>query len=115
MVKMVVCVKRKAGMSKAEFDRYWQHNHGPLVKSVTEFSRHLRKYVQGHTVDDKVAQFPAAGPQFDGVAELWFDSVEDMNRAFTEARYLEIIRPDEYKFVDLPGCAVMVVEEVQMK
>ena len=34
MVKLIICVKRKTGMSRKEFDAYWQNQHGPLVKSV---------------------------------------------------------------------------------
>jgi len=49
---------------------------------------------------------------YDGVAELWFDSAEEIERAFEEPRYLEIIRPDELKFVDVPGCISFITEEV---
>jgi uncharacterized protein (TIGR02118 family) len=113
MVKLVGCLRRKPGMSAAEFHRYWKDVHGPLVQSVTEFSRYVRKYVQGHAVADRVPGFPPpAFTPFDGVAELWFDSVADIGKAFAEPRYLEIIRPDELKFLDLPNCTIFVVEEV---
>jgi uncharacterized protein (TIGR02118 family) len=113
MVKLVGCLRRKPGMSAVEFQRYWKDVHGPLVKSVPEFFRYVRKYVQGHTASEPVPGFPApASPPFDGIAELWFDSVADVGRAFTEPRYVEIIRPDEQKFLDLPNCSICVVEEV---
>jgi len=48
MVKLVGCLRRKAGMSAEEFHRYWKNVHGPLVRSVPEFFRYVRKYVQGH-------------------------------------------------------------------
>jgi uncharacterized protein (TIGR02118 family) len=97
-------------MTHEEFSRYWRDNHGPLVRGVPEFMRHVRKYVQCHMV---------AGPSplrsrvdCDGVAELWFDSVEELNQAFNEPRYLEIIRPDERKFVDLANSFSFITEEV---
>ena len=115
MVKFVGCLRRKPGMSEAEFHHYWRNIHGPLVKSVAEFSRYIRKYVQGHTVSDPVPGFPPPiSPPFDGIAELWFDSVVDIGKAFAEPRYLEIIRPDELKFLDLATCSIFVVEEVPM-
>ncbi len=49
-----------------------------------------------------------------GIAELWFDDVESMNAAFNEPRYLEIIRPDELKFVDLERCMSFVSEELEV-
>jgi hypothetical protein len=49
---------------------------------------------------------------YDGVAELWFDSLEELARAFEEPRYLDIIRPDELKFVDVSNCISFITEEV---
>jgi uncharacterized protein (TIGR02118 family) len=112
MVKFVVAVRRKPGMSAEEFHRYWRENHGPLVRSVPEFMRHVRRYVQSHTLADAASGFPAGGGSFDGYAELWFDDVESVRRAFQEPRYLEVIRPDEPKFADLSSCVVSVTEEV---
>ncbi len=115
MVKLVGCLRRKPGMSVAEFQRYWKDVHGPLVRGVPEFFRYVRKYVQGHLVSESVPGFPPpASPPFDGVAEIWFDSVDDIGKAFTELRYLEIIRPDEQRFLDLPNCSICVVEEVSI-
>jgi len=45
---------------------------------------------------------------------VWFDSLEGVGKAFAEPRYLEIIRPDELRFLDLPNSKVVVVEEVWM-
>ena len=39
-------------------------------------------------------------------------SPEEIEKAFNEPRYLEIIRPDELKFVDLEKCLSFVTEEV---
>jgi uncharacterized protein (TIGR02118 family) len=109
MVKYIICATRKAGMTHEEFAAYWRNHHGPVVKSVPEFTRHVRKYVQCHLVADAVP-LGAAG-NYDGVAELWFDSVEELEAAFNEPRYLAIIRPDELKFVDLSKCISFVTEE----
>ncbi len=113
MVTMIVFVRRKQGISREEFSRYWFERHAPLVLSTPEFMQHVRKYVQYH---------PAAGPtaagslfgditDYDGVGEIWFDSREAMNAALTEPRYLEIMRPDELKFIDLEGCLSFVADE----
>ena len=110
MVKLIICARRKPGLTRAEFSAYWRTQHGPLVRSVPEFMRHVRKYVQCHLVSDTA---PFGGEAaYDGVAELWFDTPEELTRAFNEPRYLEIIRPDELKFVDISNCISFVTEEV---
>ena len=112
MVKYIICAKRKAGMTWEEFDAYWKNHHGTVVKSVPEFIRHVRKYVQCHLVKGSMP-LGAAG-NYDGIAELWFDSVEELEKAFNEPRYLEIIRADELKFADLDKCISFITEELQV-
>ena len=115
MVKVAVIVRRKAGMDRREFHRYWKDVHGPLVRSVPEFIRHFRKYVQSHAIDAALSDMPGAAGPYDGIAELWADSLDEVKKAFAEPRYLEIVRPDEHKFVDLANCVFMVTEEVAIK
>ncbi|MGH7916212.1 MAG: EthD domain-containing protein [Candidatus Binataceae bacterium] len=112
MIKLIICATRRVDISHEEFDSYWRDKHGPLVKSVSEFARHVRKYVQCHQVES-ATPFGVAGP-YDGVAELWFDSVEEVAIAFSEPKYLEIIRADELKFVDPRKCISFVTEELQV-
>jgi uncharacterized protein (TIGR02118 family) len=112
MVKLIICATRRSGISRKEFDSYWREKHGPLVKSVTEFARHVRKYIQCHLVEGS-APFGITA-DYDGVAELWFDSADAAAAAFSEPKYLEIIRHDELKFVDPQKCISFVTEELQV-
>jgi uncharacterized protein (TIGR02118 family) len=114
MIAMIACAKRKPGMSLEEFNRYWIERHAPLVHSVPEFMRHVRKYVQYHvTADDSTGTSPfGGGADHDGVGALWFDSRESMATAFAEPKYLEIIRPDELKFLDLERCVIFITQEL---
>ena len=112
MIKIVIFAKRKTGMSFEEFDKYWRDEHAPLIKRVTEFSRHVRKYVQSHRLTGDVPL--AAEADYDGVAELWFDSVDAMTTAFAEPRYMELIRPDELKFLELDRCLSIVCDEFEV-
>lgn len=50
MVKLIVCVKRKPGMSVQEFHDYWRTQHGPLVKRVPGCRKYIRKQAQCHTI-----------------------------------------------------------------
>ena len=112
MVKLIICATRRSDISRQEFDSYWREKHGPLVRSVAEFARHVRKYVQCHLLEGK-APFGIAG-NYDGVAELWFDSVDEAADAFSEPKYLETIRADELKFVDPQKCISFITEELQV-
>jgi uncharacterized protein (TIGR02118 family) len=116
MIKLIVCVKRKPGLTREEFSQYWREQHGPLVKSVPEFMRHVRKYGQCHLTEETASGGALFGsvPDYDGVGELWFDSPETMQQAFNEPRYLEIIRPDELKFIDHANCLSFQTEELIM-
>ena len=115
MVKLMACLRRKPGMSEEEFHQYWEETHGPLVMDVTEFSRYFRRYIQSHTLQGLSAVFPPqAIPAYDGIAEVWFESEDELQKAFAEPRYLEIIRPDEEKFLDLANCVTFIVEEASI-
>jgi uncharacterized protein (TIGR02118 family) len=115
MVKMMVILKRKPGTSPAEFHRYWREVHGPLLLKQPTLMRHVRKYVQNHSIAEAFAGTAGVSSEFDGIAELWGDSVDDVKRGLAEPAYIEVIRPDEERFLDVRNCVVVVTEEVAMK
>lgn len=119
-IKLSVAIKRRAGMSFDDYDRYWNVQHAEIVTGVPEFTRHVRRYVQSHLV----TEYTGAGDTskltsqwgqaaFDGIAELWFDSIADMVTAFNEPKFLETIAPDDEKFVDPAGTQLFTLREVQ--
>jgi uncharacterized protein (TIGR02118 family) len=115
MVKMILGVLRKEGMTRSEFHEYLRNTHGPLVLSVPEFLRHLRKYVQNHGLMDpdgsKSTDVPVVAGDRDAIIELWFDGVEEIRRGLGEPRYLEIIRPDEARFSSFQELFVLLARE----
>jgi uncharacterized protein (TIGR02118 family) len=115
MVKVSVILKRKAGTSSEEFRRYWREVHGPLLLAQPTLMRHVHRYVQCHSIADAFDGMPGISAQFDGIAELWGDNVDDVKRGLAEPAYVEVIRPDEEKFLDAPNCVMMVTEEVIMQ
>jgi uncharacterized protein (TIGR02118 family) len=72
MVKLTALQKRPEGVTREEFHRWWLDEHTPLAK---RFPR-LRKYVVSLSIDS-----PFGEPAYDGFAELWFDSLEDLEYA----------------------------------
>jgi uncharacterized protein (TIGR02118 family) len=116
MVTLVVCIRRKPGTTAEFFHHHWTEVHGPLVKSVPEFIRHVRKYVQYHVAGGDAVPKGTVGhvSDYDGVAALTFDSAAAIEAAFSEPRYLEIIRPDEANFIDPDNCLTFLTEEFVM-
>lgn len=120
MIKLTFCLRRLPSLSREEFQRYWQDKHAPLVQ------RHARvlgiaRYVQSHSLPAGTASALAevrgsAGQDFDGVAELWWDSMESFAAAgLTEegrAAGQELL-DDEARFIDLPNSPIFLVEEKQ--
>ena len=67
MHKLLSVLKRKTGMSREEFLKYWKENHGPLaMRSIPG----LRRYVHNRPVE-----IPGVESDVDGIAELWFDDL----------------------------------------
>jgi hypothetical protein len=65
MVKLVFCARRLPHLSRAEFQKYWHENHGPLVKKYAA-ALGIRRYVQVHTLDHPIRRRSAraaAGPR----------------------------------------------------
>lgn len=109
MIKFTILLRKRADLTQEEFVQYHKTKHAPLFISLPEVKQYVRRYVQGHTQPLNLPGLPP--PAYDGTTELWFDLAEDIGKVFSSPRYLEIIRPDEAKFLDLPGCGFMVLEE----
>ena len=108
MIKLVFCLHRLPTLSVSEFQRYWFDNHAELVRRHAPTLR-IRRYTQSHTFSD-VRLSPAidsrGGPTdpFDGVAELWWDSAEDLIEAASTPEGVNAglaLLEDERTFIDL--------------
>jgi uncharacterized protein (TIGR02118 family) len=110
MIKLSFCLRRLPHLSRAEFQKYWREEHALLVASHAEVLG-IRRY------DDRLAGISTArgshGLDYDGVAELWFDSIEALAAAPSEAASLagRALLEDEAKFIDLPNSPIFFVEE----
>jgi uncharacterized protein (TIGR02118 family) len=117
MVKLVFCCRRLPRLSRAEFQRYWRETHGPLVRRHATVLR-IRRYVQSHTLDHPVnaalAESRGAPDEFDGIAELWWDGLDDLAAATASpdgrAASRELYE-DERRFIDHARSPLWVCEE----
>jgi uncharacterized protein (TIGR02118 family) len=118
LIKLVFTIRRREGMTREEFQRYWRDEHAPLVKRHAETLR-IRRYVQTHAretdLDDALAGSRGSEPRFyDGVAELWWESMEDLLHASTSEEGQaagQALLEDERRFIDLTNSPLWLGEE----
>jgi uncharacterized protein (TIGR02118 family) len=103
VIKLVYCISRKEGMSVEEFSRYWEQVHGPIGRRIPG----LRRLVQSHPVQHPDGLPPA---DFDGMAELWFDDLESLERARRSQEW-NASTADEANFIDARRTALFLTEE----
>jgi uncharacterized protein (TIGR02118 family) len=81
MIKCSVLIKRKEGMSVEEFQRYWREKNAPIASKLPG----LRHYIQCHTLPAEYER--ETPPDYDGVAEMWFDDLGAFDRAEASPEY----------------------------
>ncbi|HTO05687.1 MAG TPA: EthD domain-containing protein [Myxococcota bacterium] len=107
MVKLSFCLRRLPHLSREAFQKYWFETHAPLVRKQAAALR-IQRYVQTHTLlgdaADALRATRGGPPGYDGVAELWWKSEEDIAAALGTPAGVEagrILLEDERKFIDL--------------
>lgn len=106
MIKLVYCITKKPELTQEEFAHYWKNVHGPLARRIPG----LRKLVQSHTLARTSEIRP---PDFDGMAELWFDDWEALLTARQSPEW-KLISADEVNFIDQTRVAFFMTEEHQI-
>ena len=117
MIKLVYVITRRAELSADAFHDYWLDRHGPLVAAQAGALR-LRKYVQSHLIDHPANEGMRAvrgmlGP-VDGITEVWWESVEDLNAAYATdegAASGRVLASDEETFIDFSRSQVFLTRE----
>ena len=104
MVKLVAFFKRKPGVSVEQFQLHWRTRHAELVVRQAG----IRRYVQNHTL---LSGYRTGEPDYDGVAEAWFDDVDAMRRLAPSPEYAAV-RADEANFIDAASMGVVLTDEV---
>ncbi|HWE99257.1 MAG TPA: EthD domain-containing protein [Caulobacteraceae bacterium] len=107
MIKLTFCLVRRPEFTRPAFQAYWRDTHAPLVFSVRGPLR-IRRYVQLHSFSEDTAadlRQSRGGPaEFDGVAQLWWDSWMDLQESFDDPAARDagrLLLEDERRFIDL--------------
>jgi uncharacterized protein (TIGR02118 family) len=117
---MIFCLRRRDDLDEAEFFRYWREEHAELFRRYAE-TLGVRRYTQNYRLatrtNDALRRFRGAPDGYDGVAEVWFDSMEDLLAALDSpagrAAAAELIA-DERTFIDHSRSPIWIAEEAEI-
>lgn len=119
MIKLIMCLKRRSDISREEFQAYWKDQHGPFFMANAHVMR-TKKYVQSHTLSSPLNKGMQASrgmlEAFDGVAEVWFESEQELMAAMGSTEMAELgpkLVADENNFIDHSQSSAFIVEEVE--
>ncbi len=113
MIKRLVLIKKKEGLSMKDFRDYYESNHAPMAKRLFPmFADYRRSFIK------EVARHPEGEtyPNFDVVTENWFASEQDFQAFITKMARPEVlaeVRADEAKFMDTKALWAFAVDEVK--
>jgi len=107
MIKVAILFRRAPGLTHEDCMRHWRDVHAPLVKASRIGRQYVRKFVESEILQN----LPPGTPEFDGIAELWFDSQEDFGAFFADPEYAAQLGPDAGKFADMTALQIFVTEE----
>ncbi len=92
MVKAMFMLKRKPGLTVAEFRKHWLEVHAPIALREMK----IRRYVQCHTID---SVYNFCEPQWDGITHLWFDDAAAAEREIAAVAQSKALTEDGAKFI----------------
>src|SRR3546814_7741895 len=81
-IKILATVPRRKDISEQQFHDHWRHPHGTLSKKIAC----LRGYVQSHRIVSPL--LPDTQLAYDGITELWYDSLDKSEEHTTELQSL---------------------------
>ncbi len=102
MVKVILLLNRREGMSVDEFRRYAREQHAPLLLQLPGLTRLVVNYAQPDPT--------GTPPPYDAIAEDWFESVEAMGAAF-QSPAGQAVQADAPRFLDMSKFQMVVVHE----
>jgi uncharacterized protein (TIGR02118 family) len=103
-LKIFRTVTRRRDLTHAQFKDYWLNNHSKLEDRV------IRESAVQRIVATFALPQPGQAPDFDGMVELYFNSVEDI-RAMFAGPVPAMMRKDEENFVQMDAPALRLVAE----
>jgi hypothetical protein len=122
MIKFVYCIRKRADLTDEEFRNFWRDTHGLFIRSIAK-TLGATKYIQSHTLSTSVNSeiVKSRGLDslpYDGITEIWWESMEDFLAAVSTPEGQEAARQyitdptvGEVNFVDFSQSRAFLTEE----
>ncbi len=119
MVRISYLMRRLPHLSLADFQSYWSDKHPQAAPADSFSTLGVKRYVQVLPLETEARNL-VIGPRtgliepFDGIAELWVESIEALERDWSTDKakeYLEIFFKDEQNFIDWTRSTIIVSNE----
>jgi uncharacterized protein (TIGR02118 family) len=103
--KFYELLPKRPDLSDEDFHEHWRYRHAPFSDPVST----LLSYVQSHREPFGAAPFGES--PYEGVAEAWFDSLEEALALGQDPAYTEGAAKDEPNFLAMDELRVLVAED----
>ena len=115
---MTLCMRRLPHLSRAEFHRFWSEEHPKAAVAdaaeVLGIRRYIRVFALSEELNEALRTIRGGEVDFDGVAEIWLDGVDDYLERWRVGPGLEVVKAfldDERNFVDWTRSVFFLGEE----
>lgn len=119
MVRITYLMRRLRHLSLEEFQSYWSEKHPQAAPEDAFATLGVKRYVQVLPLETDARNL-VIGPRtglvepFDGIAELWVDNIEAIERDWSTEKakeYVGIFFKDEQNFIDWQRSTILVSNE----
>lgn len=106
-VVITMMLRRRPQLSFEQFDEHWRGQHAELLmrhRELLRFTRYLQLPASLPGLTTAMGRSRGLAEPFDGIAEMWFDSAEELQAAGRDpaaAQVFEQVLADERRFIDL--------------
>jgi uncharacterized protein (TIGR02118 family) len=117
VIKLVYCLRRLRSLSFEQFSHYWRTEHAALVlrhAPTLGVLRYVQCHATAHDANAALQSNRALLDPYDGVAEIYFESLEALEQANlseqAQAAQRELTA-DEDRFLDRSRSSLFIVKE----
>ncbi len=114
MIKCIGLIKRRPGLTHAQFADYYENHHAPLARPyLAAARRYARRYLETGKLDHQGDAALPGAEEYDCLTELWFDDRPTMEATLAHLATPEVaavIVPDEERFIDRTALRFFIIE-----
>ncbi|KAK0948029.1 hypothetical protein LTR29_000553 [Friedmanniomyces endolithicus] len=104
-LKISLFLRKQPHVSDEFFHQHWETQHVDVALRNKTFAAKARKYNQVHITPELREQAKAFGVpvmEYDGIAEVWVDSLEDWKEVVSDPAFVKEVGADEQLFILAP-------------